>query len=254
MLSLQLTRAVTDGSRRVLTRTGGILFALLLAQQALVVTSLNTVLVAETAATESIGLTLPVSETVAGAVFVGVSLFNAVYFVVLARAFARPLAQLSSFPAELYTRRIVPASLTMLVAGLSVAVATLVGFVALFFPGVFLAACFLFVIFAVGVEDCGVIRALKRSWDLSRGHRLRLGVFVSVVGIGGALVGAVPAVLELAGEPAIGDVTTALSNSILFIFVYGIMASAYRQVTDASDGLGGTGTSAAAGTGSVLES
>jgi hypothetical protein len=79
-------------------------------------------------------------------------------------------------------------------------------------------------------------------------------VFVLVVGIGGILIGAVPAVFELAGEPAIGDFVTALSNSILFIFVHGIMASAYRQVTDASDGLGGTGTSAAAGTGTVLES
>lgn len=237
-----------------MTRTGGILFALLLAQQALVVTSLNTVLVAETVATEGIGLTLPVSGTVAGAIFVGVSLFTAVYFVVLARAFARPLTELSSFPAELYTRRVAPASLTMLVSGLGAAVAILVGFAALFFPGVFLAACFLFVIFAVGVEDRGVIGALKRSWELSRGHRLRLGVFVLLVGISGSLVGAVPAVFELAGEPVISDVATALSNSLLFILVYGIMASAYRQLTDGSDGFGSAGTSVTAGTGTVPES
>jgi len=127
----------------------------------------------------------------------------ALSFVVLARAFARPLRQLSSFPAELYTRRIAPASLTA-------AVAILVGFGALFFSGVCLAACFLFVIFAVGVEDCGVRRALTRSWQLSRGHRLRLGVFVLVVGISGILVAAVPAMFQLAGAVALGDIVVAL--------------------------------------------
>jgi hypothetical protein len=58
--------------------------------------------------------------------------------------------------------------------------AIMVGFALLFLPGLFLSACLLFVAFAVGAEDRGVIGALKRSWQLSKGNRLRLGVIVAV--------------------------------------------------------------------------
>jgi len=254
-MTLQLTAAITDGSKRVLTRTGGVLFVLLLAQQALLTTSINTVLAAEApaAATDVVGLTLPVSGPVAGVVLAGATLFSAVYFVVLSRAFARPVPQLSSVPAELITRRIGRASLTMLVGGIVVSLAVTIGFLFLFVPGLFLAACFLFFIFAVGVEDRGVVGALKRSWSLSRGNRLRLGVIVLATGIGGSLVGVVPAVLQMAGAPALGDLATVLLNSTLFTFVYGIVAAAYLQLADGEDGLGGTSTSTTAGTGGTPE-
>lgn len=252
-MSLQLTDAIADGSRRVLTPTGGILFALLFAQQILVVTSLNTVVTAEVPSSESIGLTLPLSGTVAGAIFIGASVFNAVYFVILARGFARPLSNLSSFPSELYTRRIIPASLTMLVSGIIVSISTLVGFAVFFFPGLFLATCFLFVIFTVGVEDRRVIQSLKRSWTLSRGHRIPLGGFVLAVGIGGSLIGIVPAAFQLAGAAVLGDFATVFMNSVLFIFVYSIMASAYRQLADEDGGFGGTETTSTAGSGTVPE-
>jgi len=252
-MSLQLTDAITDGSRRVLTPTGGILFALLFAQQVIIVTSLNTVFAAEVPSSVNIGLTLPLSGTVAGAVFIGAGVFNAVYFVILARGFAQPLSNLSSFPRELYTRRIIPASLTMFISGIIVSILTLVGFAFLFFPGLFLATCFFFVIFTVGVEDQGVIQSLKRSWTLSRGHRIPLGVFVFAVGIGGNLIGLVPALFQLAGEAVLGDFATVFMNSVLFIFVYSIMASVYRQLVEDDSSSGGTNTTSTAGSGTVPE-
>ena len=241
-MALQLTKALTDGLRRVVTPTGGVLFALLLAQQALLITSVNTLIEAQapSEAATAVGLTLPVSSAVAGALLIGAILFSAVYFVVLSRAFARPIPQLSSFPAALYTRRIGRASLTMFVVGIVVSILVTIGFTLLFFPGLFLAACFLFVIFVVGVEDRGSIGALTRSWDLSRGNRLRLGVIVLVTGVGGTLVGIVPVVFQLAGAVVLGDLVTVVANSILFVFVYGIIAAAYRQLTADDGGLGGS--------------
>lgn len=253
-MTLHLTQALTDGSRRVLTRTGGILLLVLLVLQALVVTSLNTVVAtaAPPAAADVIGLTLPISGTVAGAIFVVTALLNAVYFVVLSRAFARPLSALSSFPADLYTRRIGRASLTMLVSGFITFLAIMIGFVLLFLPGLFLSACFLFVIFTVGVEDRGVIGALKRSWTLSKGNRLRLVVIVFLTGVVGAIVGAAQSLFQVAGAAAIGDLVTIGLNSILFTFVYGIVAEAYRQLTDGEGDRGGTNT-ATTGTGHTPE-
>ena len=240
-MALQLIDAITDGTRRVLTRTGGVLLVLLLAQQLLLVTSINTLLAAEAppAAADVIGLTIPVSGTVAGAILLGTLLFSGVYFVVLSRAFERPLSQLASFPTELYTRRIGRATLSTLVGGAVVFVAVMIGLAFLFLPGLFLAACFLFLIFAVGVEDRGVIGALRRSWSLSKGNRLRLFAIVLVSGVVGALVGVVPTLFQLAGASVLGDIASTLINSVLFLFVYGITASAYLQLARRDGGSGG---------------
>jgi hypothetical protein len=247
-MALRLTSAIVDGSRRVLTRTGGILFVVLLVHEALLVTSLNTAVTAAdpTAAGDVIGLTLPVSGTVAGVLLAATLASNAVYFVVLSRALARPRAQLSSFPADLITRRLGRASLTMLVCGCLVFLAVVIGFAFLFLPGLFLSACFFFVIFAVGVEDRGTVGSLERSWSLSRGNRLRLVGMVLLVGAGSTAVSIVPTLLRTASAPVVGDVATILLNGVLFVFVYGIMAEAYLQVTESDRDRGGTNTAATA--------
>ncbi|WP_435066924.1 hypothetical protein [Haloplanus sp. C73] len=253
-MALQLTDAIVDGSRRVLTRSGGILFALLLVHQTLLVTSLNTLIAAEIPpAADAIGLTLPVSGPVAGAVLVVALVLNATYFVVLARAFARPLSALSSFPADLYTRRIGRATLTMFVSGALVWLATMLGLPFLLVPGLFIAASFICVIFAVGVEDRGVVGAVKRSWALARGNRLRLMALVFAVAVAGAVVGFVPSVLQMAGEAALSDLANIGLNSVLFVFVYGIVAAAYLQLADEDDGRGGADAATAAGTGHTPE-
>jgi hypothetical protein len=246
LMALQLIKAVTDGTRRVLTRTGGILLVLLLVQQLLLVTSINTLLAAEAppAVDDVIGLTIPVPGTVAGAILIGALVFSGVYFVTLSRAFARPLSQLSSFPTELYTRRVGRATLSTLVGGTIVFIAVMIGIAFVFVPGLFLSACFLFFIFTVGVEDRSVIGALKRSWGLSKGNRLRLIVIVLIFGVAGALVGVVSTFFQLAGAPALGDVASVLLNSVFFTVAYGIMAAAYLQLARGDGGPSGPQSSA----------
>lgn len=236
-MALQLTSVVTDGGRRALTRTGGILFVCLLVTQLLLVTSLNT-LIAATAPAEispQIGLTLPVSQTVAGGLLLGTYLVTIVYFVVAARALARPLTELSTFPSELYTRRMGRATLSMLLGSVLIAIAVLVGFAFLIVPGLVLAACFLCFIFTIGVEDRGAIAGLTRSWTLSRGHRLRLVALVVLVGIAGALVGVIPTLFDAAGAQLVADLLTILTNSLVFVPVYGMMAAAYLQLSSGTN-------------------
>ncbi|AUV82547.1 hypothetical protein C2R22_13620 [Salinigranum rubrum] len=249
-MALQLGRMFSDGIRRVLTRTGGILFAGLLVIQLLVQVSINTAVVGfvppEAAGElgETIGLTLPVSGTVATALFLATLVLSSVYFVGLSRALARPLPELSTFPADLFTRRLGRATLSMLVGGAIVTVSVTVGLMLFFLPGIFLAVCFLFFIFAVSVEDRGFVDALKRSWGLSRGNRLKLTVVVILSGVIGAVTGAVGSVLDLAGSPVVGDLVTNTISSVLFVLLYGIMAAAYLQLRDDDeDGFDGSVTS-----------
>jgi len=164
------------------------------------------------------------------------SLFTAVYFVMVARAFTRPRAELSSFPSSLYTRRIGRATLSMLVGGILVFITVIFGLVFFVLPGIFLAASFMFFIFAIGVEDRGVIGGLKRSWGLARGNRLRLGLFVFLVGILGGILGIPSAIFQAAEAPVIGDLVTAFVNSLSFTVIYGIMAAIYVQLQDGDGG------------------
>lgn len=241
-MALQLGRAVSDGIKRVLTPTGGILLVTFVAIQLLIQTSVNTMVVGlfpSGPAGElevALGLTLPVSSRVAGGLFVVAVILSSAYFVVMARGFSRPLEGLSKFPATLFSRRIGRATLTMLVGGFIVWVVVFVGTLFLFLPGIFLATCFMFFIFVVGVEDRGPIESLQRSWDLSRGNRWKLVVLVIFSGAIGLMIGILGTIFDLADSVLVGELITITLSSILFVLLYGMMASAYLQIHNDDSG------------------
>jgi hypothetical protein len=235
-MALQLGRVVSDGIKRVATPTGGILLALLVAIQMLAQVSVNTIAVGlfppgpagEIEA--ALGITLPVSVSVAAAMFVASVVFSSIYFVVLSRALTRPAHSLSTFPSTLFTRRIGRASVTMLVGGIFIALTIMVGTIFVFVPGIFFAVSFLFFMFAVGVEDRGLVAGLKRSWGLSQGNRVKLSIFVVLAGIFGFMISTLATVVDIAGSPVVGDLILNGTMSILFIVLYGCIAAAYQQL------------------------
>ena len=235
-MPLQLGQAVSNGIRRILTPTGGILLVGFLALQLLTQASINTAVTSvfpDGPAGEieaALGMTLPVSGTVAGGLFVGAVVLSSAYFAVLSRALTRPTKELSSFPSDLYTRRMGRATLSLFVGGLIVGPAILIGFVLLFIPGIFLAVSFLFFTFAVGVEDRGIVDGLKRSWELSRGDRLKLSVLVILAGVIGFISGIVGTLFDITNAAIVGELIVNALNSILFVLLYGIIAAAYLQV------------------------
>ncbi len=237
-MTLQLGRAISDGIDRILTPTGGILLVVFLSFQLLTQASINTAIISlfpDGPAGEmeaALGLTLPVSGTTAGGLFVGTVVLSSAFFVVLSRALTRPTAALSSFPSDLYTRRMGRSTLSMFVGGLVVGIAIMIGSVLLVFPGIFLAVSFLFFTFAVGVEDRGILGALKRSWGLSRGNRLRLAALVIVAGVIGSVGGLVGTVFDLASSATAGELIVNTLNSVVFVLLYGVIASAYLQLRD----------------------
>jgi len=236
-MALQLSHAVSDGIRRVFTRTGGVLFLGLLAIQLGTQTLVNTALLGylpSEAATEfsnNVGLTLPVSGEIALAALGVFMLLSSAYFVILSRTFAQPLSKAGSFPASL-TKRLGRASIIALVGGVVVSVLVMIGSLLLLIPGLFFGVSFLFFTFAVAVEDRGVIGSLKRSWGLARGSRLRLGVllFVSVL-FGGGIGGLAP-LLTLAGLSVAADLIIISVVSVFLLPYYAIIAAAYLQLRD----------------------
>ncbi|WP_336023138.1 hypothetical protein [Halobellus salinisoli] len=239
-MAFHLTRAVGDGIRRILTRTGAVLFVGLLLLQFLVQISLNTAvvgLIPPEAADQvgSLGLTLPVSGTVGAVLFLVATLLSLPYFVGLSRALTRPKNELSTVPAELWRRRLGRASLSMLLGGFVVGISVWIGLLLFLLPGIFLGACFLCFIFAVGVEDRGTVGALRRSWGLSRGNRLKLSVIVIFSGVIGGIIGILGTVLDLAAVPVLAELVTNTFGTVLFVFLYGMMAASYLQLRDDTD-------------------
>ncbi len=239
-MALQLTQAVSDGIRRTVSRTGGILFLGFLIIQLGVQTSVNSAVLGflPPAAAEqfeqNVGLALPIPGSVGIALFIALTVLSSTFFVVLSRTFAQPLSDVSTFPAT-STRRLGRATAIALVGGVIVSFSIMIGTILLLFPGLFLAASFLFFIFAVAVEDRGLIGSLKRSWGLARGSRLKLGLLVVVSALFGGLLGGVGSLLDLAGMAVVSDVVTVVLTTVFFLPYYAIIASAYLQLRDGRD-------------------
>jgi hypothetical protein len=236
-MALQLSNAVSDGIRRTLTRTGGILFIGLLVIQLGVQASINTALLgflppaAADQFSSNAGLALPLPRSVGLALFAVLVILSSTFFVILSRTLAQSDNTLSTFPAT-STRRLGRATAIALVGGLIVSVSIMIGTIFLFLPGLFLAASFLFFIFAVSVEDLGLIESLKRSWGLARGSRIKLGLLVVISAIFGGIIGAIAPLLDLAGVPVAADIAISVLTAVFFLPYYAIIASAYRQLRD----------------------
>ena len=232
-MSLQIADAIGDGARRAFTYSGGVLMLLMFGYQLLFAGATNTItasfLPAAARGAADPGLTLPISVGAAGALAVTGLVAGSVLFVVSVRALTRPQSELGALPSELFARRISRATLSTLGANLVVGIAVVVGFIFLVVPGVFLALSFLFVVFAIGVEDERAVDAMRRSWALASGDRwplLGILVVVAVVtSVGSGLGGALSTV-----SPAAGQVASIALSSVLTVVGYGILADAYLQL------------------------
>ena len=236
-MALHLSHAVSDGIRRTVSRTGGILFLGFLAIQFGLQISANSGVLAllppEAAEqfSQNAGLMLPIPGSAGLALFVVLMIVSSTYLIILSRTFAQPQSEMSRFPATA-TRRLGRTTVFALVGGLIVTVSILLGTVLLVLPGLFLAASFLFFMFAVAVEDRGIISSLKRSWGLARGSRLKLGILVIVSGLFGGVIGAISPLLTRAGLSVAADIVTVGLTTTFFVPYYAIIASAYLQLRD----------------------
>ena len=181
---------------------------------------------------------LPVA--VSGAVSLLLVLAGTAFGIVGMRAFYRDTA---SFPTADHTRRLGYAVAVALVVSVVVSIAVTVGFVFLFVPGVFLAVSLVFAVPLVAIEDAGVVEALKRSWALAKGNRIRLFLLGVVVFVLGLLVSVPFTVLSFV-SPVVSDVGSAVVTGVLGVFTLALLVGAYSQLADAAGDVASDGTPA----------
>lgn len=236
-MSLSIGQALGRGTRRSLSVSGLVLFVAMLAYQIVLVGTVNTVVVNSLPPNISpeeigtIGFTFPIPTGVAAVVGVASVLFGTGVFFLATRLLSRELSALGSIPPSLLGHRFGRAFLSTLAVSLVLAVVIPIGLAFFLAPGVFLAVSFQFAVFAVGVEDCGPVAALRRSWELATGNRWRLfGLLLLITGI--ALIGSIPGTAVSLVAPAAGQLVSLFITSILAIVLYGILADAFLQLRE----------------------
>jgi len=243
-MGVQIGQALGRGTRRTLSASGIVILVSMLVYQFLMVGAINTLITNSlpadvTGEAAEIGFTFPVSTTVAAGMIAVSVLFGTALFFVATRLLARDLSALGSIPLSLVSHRFGWAFLSTLAVSVLLSITISIGLVLLLVPGIFLAVSFQFALFAIGVEDCGPLAALKRSWELATGNRWRLFGLLLLVFVIGAVVGAVTTVVSLV-DPTAGQLVSIVVNSVVVIVIYGILADAFVQLREGSTAGSGT--------------
>ena len=232
---LRIRRALGNGVSKTLTKAGLVFIVLLGVGQIVLLASTNTLteaflagldLPAGATQSPSVPLSLPVSATAAGILaFVALLVFQ-VITVVLIRVMA---ADQQIITHESYTRRMGWVVLNSIAAGIIVGLLTMIGFVILVIPGLFLTVSLLFTTVYIADEDEGFISAIRNSWSLTSGNRWRLFGLFLVVMVLFMIVSFASGLAVPSGSP-FSQVITAVLTTILVVYQMAVLTDAYRQL------------------------
>ncbi|WP_276260359.1 hypothetical protein [Haloglomus litoreum] len=168
-------------------------------------------------------LALPVEPSTAVGLVLVTALLAETLNVFAIRVFVRDAR---AFPREALAG-LTARSFVSFVANSLAAVAVFVGFLAFLLPGIFLAVAFYQVRAVVAVEGAGIVPALRRSWRLVAGHRLRV-LFVLLVVVLVGQVATLPG--SLIGITPLGETTAAALGVVLGALVTAFGAAVAARV------------------------
>lgn len=238
-MTVDIGAAIEDGLKRVWSKDAGILAGLFFVVGLLSQVGADTLLSGlEPMMSEPVGSTpMALGSSIGLGGFIGA--VAAVASLALAAVAMRTLVSKAgeSIPEEYYKRNMLYVVANMLVGGIVFGVAVMAGLFLLIIPGLFILTALYFYTFEIAVNDKSFIEAMKTSWSLTEGNRLRLFALGAIVGIGSGavsmLVTAPLTLLEFGGTMALLSIT--LSNvvsSVVGVATLGIAAAAYNQLLE----------------------
>ena len=239
-MTLKIGSSVVGGIRRVANRNGLLLMIAYLivgaAWQIPFYSAVVTGLEQSGTSTENVALPaidapLAVSVSAAILMLLGLQWLT----VVTIRTFVGGHTQ--AIPSEYYTRNIVLVLLNSLVGGVIYAVLMFVGSVFFVIPGIIAYVAFIFMIMYVTVEDKNFVAGFRDSWNLTRGHWLRLfGLLLLVVAGIGLISGVLTAMTSLVVGAVAGEATGILLSGVVglpfSLLILAILAEAFTQLRE----------------------
>lgn len=239
-MPVNVTRVLREGAARSIERNGLVLMGVLF-----VLSAIDALLGAGTArwVNEVTGVSTGLSLSNASdplvavpLVFAGLlSLLTGIATVLVTLAAVRVFVsdETRRVPREALTRNGVWAVLNYVVGFVVFGIVVALGFVALVIPGIFLLVTLAFWTVFVAVEDETFLTGFRRSWALTRGHRLRLFLLGVAVVLLTIVVGAVFSLGGLLGGSIgsfLGAVGGAIGGAITTVFSLAALAAAYNQL------------------------
>ncbi|WP_192918503.1 hypothetical protein [Salinigranum salinum] len=255
-MSLDITKALSDGLSRTLERNGLVLMLVFLVFGLIDSVAGQTLSAAATRVlqrqldqlppdavagptalpgAEQTPLALPVPLSVAFVLVVVLAFVAEAIRIVAVRTLVSD--ETASIPREFVSRNIVVATLNGFVGGVVVLILVGVGLLFLIVPGIFLAISFLFVRQEIAVEDENFLDALAASWELTSGHRLELFTLALVVFVVGVFVAAIGGLVGLAGPPILATLVGLVLGVVTTVFGVAVVSRAYVQLTTEDDDL-----------------
>jgi hypothetical protein len=250
-MSLQLGSALKRGAERLASRTGVVVLAVYAAVMLVYQLSVNTLLQsllaslvpAGTDAAASPGLvTLPLSNAVAGVLVVVTLLAAAIVSVVAIRTFVAD--ERDHIPRRFLTERMGFAVANVVVGGIAFGFVVLLGTLFLIVPGVVAYVGLLFMIQFVAVENDNFLTAMRRSWRLTKGNRVR--VFLLVVVLFAAVFVATFVVnfglgtVLAPGAGGIVGLVAAMVNVVTTLYLLAVISDAFVQLRESDEPQSGT--------------
>lgn len=237
-MTIDIGAAIEDGLKRVWSKDAGILAGLFFVVGLLSQVGADTLL-------EGLAPTIgPVDQTplaIGSSIGVGgfIGVLAAVLSLALAAVTMRTLVSKAgdSIPEEYYRRNMLYVVVNLLVGGIVFGVAVVAGLFLLIIPGLFILTALYFYTFEIAVNDKNFIEAMKSSWNLTAGNRLRLFALGVIVFVGAGLASVVAtapvAALEFAGLPSVvSALVSNLVSAVIGVATLGIAAAAYNQLLE----------------------
>ena len=234
---LTLSSAIGYGFDRLATRGGSMLVAAYVLLQLAAQVGVQSLFVefAPSLTAEQLAQAYPLAVDLPVAVSAGLTALVAVAGIVLNVVAMRALyADVDSVPTAEHTRRLARTVAVTFVVSVVAGLVILVGYAAVVLPGIVLTVCLAFSTLVVAVEDAGVVEALKRSWELTSGNRVRLFFLGFVVVVTSGFVGAFFGIVGVFA-PVLGDLLTALVTGVISLYSTAVRVGAYRQLADVDE-------------------
>ncbi|WP_380680700.1 hypothetical protein [Salinigranum sp. GCM10025319] len=254
-MSLQLGSALRRGADQLVSRTGAIILVAYAAAMLVYQLSFNTLIQPVLAGLAPPGvdsapaatglITLPVPGVVAGALIVLTLLAATVVGIVAVRTFvAREHARI---PRRFLTDRMPFAVANFVGGGIVFGIVVFVGSLLLLIPGIVAYVGLIFMVQFVAVENVNFVTAMRRSWRLTKGNRIRIFILVAVLFVGifvltfvinfglGFVLGA-----GGIGGAGLAGLGVALVNVVMTTYLLAVLSDAFVQLRDGTDPSTGT--------------
>ncbi|WP_152042863.1 hypothetical protein [Salinigranum salinum] len=239
-MSLQLGSALKGGAERLASRTGVVVLTVYAAVMLVYQLSVNTLLQslltslvpagADRVASPAL-VTLPLPNVVAGVLVVVTLLAATVVSVVAVRTFVA--RERERIPRRFLTDRMLFVVANLVVGGIAFGLIVLVGTILLVVPGIVAYVGLLFMVQFVAVEKVNFVTAMRRSWRLTRGSRIRIFLLVLVL-FAATLV--VTFVVNFGLGLAVGSGSAGLGvglvNVLLTLYLLAVTCDAFVQLRD----------------------